>query len=767
MRVGGAAARGEGSRAGAGVAEAAGADTAGVGQALALLLPSLSAACDLTLQLASGLPQERLGEPTAAAAGGDTVAAATPQSAEYGGGGDDCDVAAAPSPPLAASLTDLIVALASVVAPFAAAAASTAPARDPQGAGPGAEPPLAPPRFIALHLLAPQTGETGKQVVEASEQLDLALQRLLHSFVSLLQRVPPCCPLAVSEGGGESVDLLGAYCCPALLGLGARLMLMEDGGASGGGVPRHTAAPPTSSPSSSVPLLSTPFSPSTASALNSMQQRRRAAARTVLDDAASALSDRAEGDAEVAASGAGSRLMASMRRRSTAEHSPWKSSGGGGGSEAGYKSPFGLPLSPGALVELGGTVTSGTIPGGTSPRAPLEAVAAVVVLLTEAAFPSGPVSSPLWSAQAAPRLPAAGQPVSSPSTDYPPLPSGSTIGVLLPAALALAGRLGGHLLRFSLSGPAASSGGGSAVAASAAAVAAAARDHLIQSMRRSLLAAVEPEEDVEAGDSNGGSSERRCHPTPPEQKRRQRKAAVAVLECTRVFIVQAAPQLRKGGGSGQGTGAADATSAAWVGEVLASLGPAVALMTRRAIRAAVVGAEASIRAAAAGVETGALSEVEADTTVRAAVVGAEGTAEEAEEDTTIRVAAKRGEEATAEEAGAAGLKALVACAKEGLRLLAAAAPIVCGGSNMEGRGSSAAGAALMRVLVPLLIEAAAAPLATQQRLGGNDSCEGTAAWGSSAIVSLRESSLRLVTSLPTSPAAGGGCVRTCAGSGPT
>ena len=766
MRVGGAAARGEGSRAGAGVAEAAGADTAGVGQALALLLPSLSAACDLTLQLASGLPQERLGEPTAAAAGGDTVAAATPQSAEYGGDGDDCDVAAAPSPPLAASLTDLIVALASVVAPFAAAAASTAPARDPQGAGPGAEPPLAPPRFIALHLLAPQMGETGKQVVEASEQLDLALQRLLHSSVSLLQRVPPCCPLVVSEGGGGSVDLLGAYCCPALLGLGARLMFMEDGGASGGGIPRQEA-PPTSSPASSVPLLGTSFSPSTASALNGMQQRRRAAARTFLDDAASALSDRAEGDADVAASGAGSRLMTSMRRRSTAEHSPWKSSGGGGGSEAGYKSPFGLPLSPGALVELGGTVTSGTIAGGTSPRAPLEAVAAVVVLLTDAAFPSGPVSSPLWSAQAAPRLPAAGQPVSSPSTDYPPLPSGSTIGVLLPAALALAGRLGGHLLRFSLSGPAASSEGGSAAADSAAAVATAARNHLLLSMRRSLLAAVEPKEDVEAGDSNGGSSERRFQPAPQEQKRRQRKAAVAVLECTRVFIVQAAPQLRKGGGSGQGTGAADATSAAWVGEVLASLGPAVALMTRRAIRAAVVGAEASIRAAAAGVETGALSEVEADTTVRAAVVGAEGTAEEAEEDTTVRVAAKRGEEATAEEAGAADLKALVACAKEGLRLLAAAAPIVCGSSNMEGRGSSAAGAALMRVLVPLLIEAAAAPSATQQRLGGNDSCEGTAAWGSSAIVSLRESSLRLVTSLPTSPAAGGGCVRTCAGSGPT
>ena len=101
-------------------------------------------------------------------------------------------------------------------------------------------------------------------------------------------------------------------------------------------------------------------------------------------------------------------------------------------------------------------------------------------------------------------------------------------------------------------------------------------------------------------------------------------------------------------------------------------------------------------------------------------------------------------------------RSVVACAKEGLRLLAAVAPIDRL-RRRQGGGEfpASSGAAFMRAPVPLLIEAAAAPSATHQQLGGDDGSGGTReAPPLASSSSLREMALRLVTSLPTSPAAG-------------
>ena len=165
--------------------------------------------------------------------------------------------------------------------------------------------------------------------------------------------------------------------------------------------------------------------------------------------------------------------------------------GGGGGRRRRYtRAPL---VSPGELEATGSTITSGSIPGGTSP---LEIVSAVLVLLADAALSTGPLAS-----------------VPSGACEGRPPSTRRAAGIIafnwlfsprsLPAPqLLLCSPLhwhywrvasGGHLLRDSFSAPSAAPEGGSAATATAVA-AAVARKHLLQSMHITLLAAVsEPE----------------------------------------------------------------------------------------------------------------------------------------------------------------------------------------------------------------------------------------------------------------------------------
>ena len=610
-----------------------------------------------------------------------------------------------PSSPMAERLTELIVAMASIVSPFvrvSTTTTTTSPGHDPEAAAAVAV-------FVAALPLLPPTTTAGPSPPsqpsphrhQQQQILGSSLQLLLQSAVSLLQRVPPCSPyfgsasldpdlgsdLGPSVAGSD--DLLGACCCPALLGMGVRLLTSStDPTAPTGG---HPSAPPTSV---------------------------AVAAKAFLVAAAAALSERAESDADVAASLSrtahrtrstlGSFVgQPSSRRRSTQETPPFPRMDGVDDEDDAKPSPF-----------AHGLLSPSPCPVAT-PRTPLEAVAACAVALIETALlpPPEGTSDPSHEGRKADHFNEShqntsyhgtGSAESAPAFSTPvPQTGGSRSSLsgpppllLLSAALELAGHLGGSLSRYG-GRPA----GATAETTPTHSVATASKLHMLHLLRNSL----NPNQILGSEDRpKEVDSSPKPPPTPSEATGGWTRPAMA-MEAVRELLLQqvatarSAKQHRVGdsdggpsargslGGVGiDGSGAASSARASWALECLSAIGPGATAMTRRAIRAATAA----------------------------------------------------GDNGGGPDAGSH------LCAAEGLRLLAAAASFLSlnpaeapTAAPNSGQCNDSSGCiadsctALMRLIVPLLIEAAAPSESTL-----------------SAVPSLRDLSLRLVTTLPSTPA---------------
>ena len=172
---------------------------------------------------------------------------------------------------MAARLVELVLALASVASPFIMASSLPPPTSPHLGSGTHS---IWDATMMALPLIAslPSTGSAEPVAINVTtaaasrKMLDRALQLVLDSSTSLLQRVPACIPyrlpynasaaaVAVAAEGPQSPpsatvqllgpssaaaspsaalqgpfpspggDLLSSFCCPALLGLGMRLLI--------------------------------------------------------------------------------------------------------------------------------------------------------------------------------------------------------------------------------------------------------------------------------------------------------------------------------------------------------------------------------------------------------------------------------------------------------------------------------------------------------------------------------------------------------------
>lgn len=333
--------------------------------AASLLMPSLVAASSLALQLSSGLPPERLldthGPPSAAAAAaaanGEAAAAAgdahthvhtRAQLLEAVRGGLDPE----PRPALALLLAECLVALSSLAAPFAlvtpaAAAAAAAAAGEEGGAGANAGSNPQPPQPSA----APSRSSSlaGGPAPSAGAGATAAAQSLLG---------------AVALGGEEQ-----ALPLPLPLPLGAAAS--ASGG--GGGDARRRDAALSSLHQGAISLLQrTPAGPllsmQVAPALLTLAARQLltaapgpqlSSALGFCDAAVGALAERAVDDADISSAGLG-RYGLSRQESLTRGGMAGGMLGGGGG---------------GGLVE-----------GGAEGRQPLEAAAALLTLLTQAAM---------------------------------------------------------------------------------------------------------------------------------------------------------------------------------------------------------------------------------------------------------------------------------------------------------------------------------------------------------------------------------------------